>query len=478
MARLTYPCGGPPCFDLAGFDPQPYSPPNPAMEIMLAVAVLVALVWSAVFFRAAGLLGGCLAVLLAGCCFGHPFFNLPVGPIPLTLDRLLWAALVGLFVVARRLGRIEKKPLGAADWTLIAFTAWLILSTLTHDWRWDGNQPLATLLFFYLMPVGLYFVARETPLSERSTAGLFACMGVFGLYLAVTAVAEVQKQWWLVFPAYMADPNVEEFFGRGRGPMLNPIGCGFYLSACLFAALMWWPRLGRAGRAALVVAVVVFAAGAWATATRSVWMGMAGGLMLIVMLAARKSWRVPILGGAIVLGVLLAATQWERLLAFKRDDRLSAQEAARSVELRPILARVAWNMFRDRPLAGCGFGQYLNAHRDYLADRSVDLPLEKARPYIQHNVFLSLLAETGLIGMTLLAAVLALWTRDAWRAWRRLDAPPWNRQLGLVFLGLMVAYLCNAMFHEMSRIATVNMLLLFMAGLACHVVGQRETERS
>jgi len=445
------------------------------MEIILAIAALVALVWGAVFFRAAGLLGGCLLVLLAGCCFGHPFFNLPVGPIPLTLDRLLWVALIGLFLVARRLGWIEQKPLGAADWTLIAFTAWLTLSTLMHDWRWDGNQPLATLLFFYLMPVGMYFVARETPLSERSTAVLFACMGLFGLYLAVTAVAEVQKQWWLVFPTYMADPNVEEFFGRGRGPMLNPIGAGFYLSACLFAALMWWPRLGRAGRAALVVAVVVFVAGAWATATRSVWMGMAGGLMLIVMLAARKSWRVPLVGGALMVGVLLAATQWERLLAFKRDDHLSAQEAARSVELRPILARVAWNMFRDRPLAGCGFGQYLNTHRDYLADRSVDLPLEKARSYIQHNVFLSLLAETGLIGMTLFAALLALWTRDAWRAWRRLDAPPSTRQLGLVFLGLMVAYLCNAMFHEMSQIATVNMLVLFMAGLACHMAQQRQT---
>ena len=35
----------------------------------------------------AACLGGSLAVLLAGICFSHPFFNVPLGPLPLTLDR-------------------------------------------------------------------------------------------------------------------------------------------------------------------------------------------------------------------------------------------------------------------------------------------------------------------------------------------------------------------------------------------------------
>ena len=105
-------------------------------------------------------------------------------------------------------------------------------------------------------------------------------------------------------------------------------------------------------------------------------------------------------------------------MAFKRDEGLSAREAAESVKLRPILARIAWNMFRDRPMLGCGFGQYKSEHVNYLADRSTDLPLEKGRSYVQHNVFLALLAETGLVGMGLFVLLLALWTRDAWRLWR------------------------------------------------------------
>ena len=66
------------------------------MSAILIVVLLVAAVWGGVVFLRGGLLGGCLLVLLAGTCFGHPFFNLPAGPVPLTVDRLLWLILLVL----------------------------------------------------------------------------------------------------------------------------------------------------------------------------------------------------------------------------------------------------------------------------------------------------------------------------------------------------------------------------------------------
>ena len=101
-------------------------------------------------------------------------------------------------------------------------------------------------------------------------------------------------------------------------------------------------------------------------------------------------------------------------MTFKRDKDLDAELTAESAKLRPILATVAWHMFLDRPLLGCGFAQYREVMPEYLADRSTDLPLEKVRPFVQHNVFLALLTETGLIGVGLFVAVLLWWT------WRRL----------------------------------------------------------
>jgi O-antigen ligase len=187
-------------------------------------------------------------------------------------------------------------------------------------------------------------------------------------------------------------------------------------------------------------------------------------LALAVGLALPGNWRLPLLGGGLAAAVLLAATHWDELLSFKRDEALAADKTAESVQLRPILAKIAWEMFLDRPLLGCGYYQYKTEHLDYLADRSTSLPLERGREFIQHNVALSLLTETGLVGLGLFAAMLFYWARDAWRLWRNAALPLWTRQMGLLLLIAMGAYLLNGMFHDVSVLPMANMTLFFLAG--------------
>jgi len=435
------------------------------MTAILLVALCVALVWGAFVFLRGGLLAGCLVVLLAGVCFGHPFFNLPGGPVPLTVDRLLWVVLLVQYVIWRRQGLAERRPLGNAELVLCALVAVLVLSTFSHDWRAHDNQPVARLLFYYLMPLGMYWVARQVPLSERGALALFGCLGAFGVYLAVTALAETNELWWLVYPRYVGSTAQTEFLGRARGPLLNPAGSGLLQGICLASALLLWPRLNRLGRSLLVVASVLIALGVYCTLTRSAWLGAGLGLFVLLALTIPRSWRVPVLAGILVSVAVVGTTQWERILAFKRDRHLEARETAESVKLRPILAVVAWNMFLDRPLAGCGFAQYEDQHMNYLADRSTGLRLEKARPFTQHNVFLSVLVETGLVGLGLFVTLLALWIRDAWRVWRSAKSPPWARQLAVLFFVLLGNYLANGMFHDVSLMPMVNMVFFCLAGL-------------
>jgi O-antigen ligase len=295
---------------------------------------------------------------------------------------------------------------------------------------------------------------------------MFACLAGFGAYLALTAVAEVNQLYWAVFPKYIASPEYEEFFGRARGPFLNPIANGFLLGACLIGALSLWPRANRAGRAGLLLLASLICLGVYYTLTRSVWLGAGAGLLVYLGLTLPRAWRAPILAGSLILATVVGMTQWERLLAFKRDQALSARDVAESVKLRPVLAIVAWNMFLDRPLVGCGFGHYQSESVNYLADRSTTLPLEKARPFRQHNVFLSVLTETGLIGAGLFILLLLLWTRDAWLTWKSPRTPAGVRPLAVIFLALLANYAVNGMFHDMSVIAMVNMVLFCMAGVA------------
>ncbi len=439
------------------------------MEAIAVIAALIGLIWGTVFLLRGGLLGGCLAVLLAGICFSVPFFKIELGPVPLTADRVLLVLLVGQYVIWRRFGWADPKPLGKPEWILLAFLAVLVASTFRADWQANRYQPVSWLILYYLMPAAMYWIARQTKISERSALAMFGFFALFGVYLALTSLAEYFKLWGLVFPKYIAttaaDPNAE-FVGRGRGPLLNPIANGVLLATCLGSALMWWPRLNRAGQLALLAASLLFLAGIYCTMTRSVWMGGVLALALTVGLALPWSWRVPLVFAGALAGVLLIATQWENLVSFKRDEALGAEKTAESVELRPIMARIAWNMFRDRPLLGCGYAQYGTEHKNYLSDRSTALPLERARGYIPHNVVFSLLTETGLVGLGLFAAMAFYWTGDAWRLWKNSVAPLWVRQTGLLLLVALGAYFVNGMFHDVSVQPMMNMTLFFLAGAA------------
>jgi O-antigen ligase len=159
-------------------------------------------------------------------------------------------------------------------------------------------------------------------------------------------------------------------------------------------------------------------------------------------------------------------------VTFKRDKNLSAQATRDSVELRPVLAAVAWQMFLDHPLAGRGFGQYEREHVYYLSDRTTDLPLERGRHFVQHNALLALLTETGLAGAGLFALLLILWARDAWHVWASRAAPLVMRQQGLLFLAYLGAWFPNAMFHDTGMITMVNMFLFFVAGVTEGVLAQ------
>ncbi len=435
------------------------------MDLMILSAVgLAAVAWTAIVLIRGGLVGTALLVLLAGSCFGHPFFHVAMSPVPLTADRLLLLVLVAQYAVYRRFGGADPKPLAKVDYLLFAFLLVLLVSTLSHDFRVERWRPLAFFMFFYLMPVVMYWIARQTLWTERAAWWLFGSLGAFSLYLCLTAIAETHGWWAAVFPRYIASAQFEEFLGRGRGPFLNPVANGIVQGVGLCAALLWWPRLHRRGQLALLALMPIYAWGVYCTLTRSVWMGAALGVLVVLALALPRVWRGAVIASAVVAGIIGVAVAWESLLTFKRDKELDAELTAESAKLRPILATVAWHMFLERPLLGCGFGQYPHEMLPYLADRTTDLPLEKARPFVQHNAFLALLTETGLLGLGLFLAFFAWWTVDAWHLWHTAAAPPWIRQMGLLFLASVGVYVPNAMFHDVSIVAMVHMLLFYIGG--------------
>lgn len=253
------------------------------------------------------------------------------------------------------------------------------------------------------------------------------------------------------------------------------MGCGLYLTCGLVSCLFAWPRLQQFGRAAILASAAVIVVGAYCTLTRSVWLGMGLGLVLFIGLTVPKTWRVPLFVSLAIVGTSLLAIKGSNLSSFKRDKHVSQHEMSESAKLRPILAALAWRMFQDRPIVGHGFGQYKQLDMEYWRDPTSNLLLEKAKPYVQHNVFLALLTETGMVGLALYLMMFGLWTRTAWRVWTCARRSLAERQVGLLMLVVVTSHVTNGMFHDVSIIPMSNMLLFLVAGVCQGVSGQPET---
>ena len=410
-----------------------------------------------------------LLVVLTGSVLGHEFWHMPTAPIPMTLDRILWGGTLIVFAWLFLVGKEDIRSLNRVDVVILAWMTVITISTFSHNWRFLNNLPASRLLFFNLMPVALYWIVRTSRV-ELSDLKFIACtLGLFGLYLALTAIAEIKDLPQLVFPGYLLNSENQEFLGRGRGPFLNPVSNGIFQSVCFCCILMWWPRSGSSGRGLIVLLALVFAIGIFATLTRSVWLGLVATCSWFIWLPASRPAKGAMLITATALTIICFPVVKEKIFSFKRDKHVSQAQMEQSSQLRPLFFIVAWNMFQDRPVAGVGFGQYANAKHPYLQDPYSGKPLSATRHYMQHNVFLAYLTETGLIGLSLLVLMLAQLSRVSWRIWNDVSLDLWARQFGLLVITVITAYSLNGLFHDVSIIPMQHMLMFFLFGLVNNI---------
>ncbi len=437
------------------------------MSFIILIAAAVGIVWGAIYLRRGSLVAGAVAFLLSAAALGHDLWHLPLGPLPLTIDRLLIAGLAIVFVIHWRLGKADTKPIEKVDLLLAAFLLLLTVSTFTSNWRVSLPgyiSPLWRLIVGYLMPATLYWIVRQSPLSEKTLRRTCGVMFAFGAYLAITGLLEIAGQWSLVFPRYIADPQVGEHFGRARGPMVNSVSYGLMLSVCMLCGWTIWPKLSRGLQLASLLLAPVFLGSLFFSYTRSVWLGTALAALVIAAVALRGRVRTVVLGGAVLSGLMIAVVLGSSILAFNRNDN-SAAETGQSVTMRSSFAHVSWLMFQDRPLLGFGFGQFPKEKLPYLGDRSTTLQLETLRPYVHHNTYLSLLTETGAVGLALFALILAFWIKNGLSLARCEQAPPWARRWGILSLAVLAIYATQALFHELTYTPLDTSLVFFFAGI-------------
>ncbi len=440
------------------------------MPVIIAIFALVGLVWGTILASRGNLLLACVGLLVVTSVFGVYFLQFDVGGITLSLDRLAVVGLVGAFALQWKLGKVQIRPWMTLDTVMAVFFGVLILNTFSHDFRniAPGSvPPVQHLINGYLIPLTIYFVARNIKYDEKQVDWFLIAMTVFGVYLAVTGILEGLGLYGFVFPRYIADPKVGLHFGRARGPMVQSISYGVYLCGCMLTTCLLWYRTSSKMRWFILGLVPLFLAAIFFTKTRTVWMG--GGLSLLVgvFLTMQGKARTALLTGMVACALLVLVVKSDAIMGLKREG--SAQDTKRSVSMRASFTYVSWEMFLDRPILGHGFSQFKNAKLPYLTDRNVDLILESIRDYDHHNTFLSVLCDLGLLGFIPFMSMYGLWLRNAWRQ-SRSNSPPWAKAIGTLGVGVVLIAFCQMVGHEITFMPYEQSLIFLIAGMNAALV--------
>lgn len=151
------------------------------------------------------------------------------------------------------------------------------------------------------------------------------------------------------------------------------------------------------------------------TYTRSIWMGTAAIVVILMLTMLKGKSRTLALGSLFVSGAMTGLIIGPNLVAFKRE--YTEAETLESTRMRGAFAYVSYQMIFDKPIAGFGFNQFQVFNRPYLDDRTTNIRLESIRGYVHHNSYLSLLVDLGLVGGVLFLAATIAFMRTAWTLW-------------------------------------------------------------
>lgn len=429
------------------------------------------------------------AVMAIACCilvltYRNFGLGLLVAAIYLNLSHVLvrqgFPSLLQLVVVPMLLSALASRP--AREWAEVA------------------RRPLTWLFVSYtLVVLGSTTYAQAPHLADARVAetvkGLSICLLVV---LLASSVHRIRLAAWtmVLAGALLAALGVLRVLGVGipgisdalarvelahihdttfEPRITGPLGDANFFAQILLILVplglfLAWDAVARWRRLLAYSAVALLAAATVLTYSRGGALAL-GFVLVLALMASRISWKRLALGGAVLASVCLVALPADftaRLATVSQilpggDDVLHRDS---SFEERRLLTGAAWEMLVDNPAFGVGAGNYTQRFAEY-AERVGSAAPDYHDPTgarYPHNLYLEIGAETGVLGLTVFAAVLFA----AFAALERAHRAGASSLLGLGGLAralqvALVGYLVSSLFLH-GDFQRYLWLLLGMAG--------------
>lgn len=304
---------------------------------------------------------------------------------------------VGVLLMLAWLAQLSRAERGARDFfadnsrivgLVIGFSAWACVTLL---WAKSSGSGITALyqyaLTFLLFPIAYSAIRRPRDLKIVLVATVLGAIVAAG-------------------SAILQPPNPEVIEStRATGTIGDPneLAAAMLVGLSLGAGL----ALARAGSTRVrllgLISIPVCAAAIFLSASRGGLVSLAAVLLIASVTAGRWRGAVVIMLIAVAVGGVLYFTQFAPPPA--RERILSANTGSGRTELWDVGLR----MFRSHPFGGVGIGNYQAVSPEYVL-RPGSLPnanLIFVAHKVAHNSYLEVLADSGIVGLVLLFAIIA-----------------------------------------------------------------------
>jgi O-antigen ligase len=175
---------------------------------------------------------------------------------------------------------------------------------------------------------------------------------------------------------------------------------------------------------------------------------------------------VPIVAIALVSGLL------DSQIEFARERIRSAESQESALSRLPVVV-ASMRMFEAKPVAGWGYEGFDGVSRQF--QKRVGNIVSPVKPHASHNVYLTLLAEQGFVGLLLFLGPMVYWLFKTKARWRHIPATGLisRRLLGVLWLAIASHIVVNN-FSRMQVPFGLGMWWLIL-GLIASIVARYPT---
>lgn len=316
------------------------------------------------------------------------------------VHRALPVVALAVLVVSRVLG-LRARELPRMGWPEVLMGGYVVVTLLSIGYTAPDARASAYLLFdTVVIPMCLYLVVRLSDPDEDEVRRLLPAVVIILVVQAAVGLAS-----WNA-PDLLPDEWVRKAGERTTGTLRSADVFGTTMVFCgLFLVHVGLRVQRRLGRVAAVVLFLLAMLMIFLSFSRASW--LAGLLAATGVLLLYRRY----LGQLALFVVPALVLVWASGLLTQQFDlaeyRLTSAQSEESALSRLPAAQAALRMFNKEPAAGWGYQNFDLYSRPFQGQVG-DL-VGAAKPHASHNLYLTTLAEQGIVGFVLFVGPVVLW---------------------------------------------------------------------